>query len=366
GPSGSPFVTAISASRAAVRARSAATRQNALSVGLSASIRDKTAFAISTGESFLARTRWLSSRADCQISIDDSIVSSCVVKIFDRLGNPVSELAWAGDGSLESARVRLPDGSWLSVEPRATTAPPWGLSDRLWRAERFPEPGGWAGERLTVFEALDWARIDRIPSLAEPARLPPGGGTAVLNLIAELAREQGAARLAYPGPYPTEQLFLALLESFRYEPADAQDPLAAFMAGELVWTPAPHQRPLAPAIEDVARAIALEWGAVTRDLILVEGDRIRVSESFRRALAETLAAAGGRGPRATAALTAVVELAGLLGDELRARAQARLAALPPEAQARALDALGTPPPADGRHARAIADAIEALLSDVGA
>ena len=393
------------------------------------------------------------------------------MKIFDRLGNPVSELAWAGDGSLESARVRLPDGSWLSVEPRATTAPPWGLSDRLWRAERFPEPGGWAGERLTVFEALDWARIDRIPSLAEPARLPPGGGTAVLNLIAELAREQGAARLAYRGPYPTEQLFLALLESFRYEPADAQDPLAAFMAGALVWTPAPHERlfgaeglyvqrrgrvekvvfrgaayyrpdwqsvarhapkrvhdvsegvlcslwalgrpledhlllspagdllrvlepaaaeglarpiapdiragvaaavaagsgaPLAPAIEDVARAIALEWGAVTRDLILVERDRIRVSESFRRALAETLAAAGGRGPRATAALTAVVELAGLLGDELRARAQARLAALPPEAQARALDALGTLPPADGRHARAIADAIEALLSDVGA
>src|SRR5437762_33068 len=63
GPSGSPFVTAISASRAAVRARSAATTQNALSVGLSASIRDKTAFAISTGESFLARTRRLGGRA---------------------------------------------------------------------------------------------------------------------------------------------------------------------------------------------------------------------------------------------------------------------------------------------------------------
>src|SRR5213078_2081249 len=124
--------------------------------------------------------------------------------------------------------------------------------------------------------------------------------------------------------------------------------------------------PLAPVIEDIARAIALEWGVVARDLVLFERDRIRVSQRFRRALAEMLAAAHGRGPRAALALTAVVELAVLLGDELRARAQARLTALPPEAQARALDALGAPPPADGRHARAIADATEALLSDVGA
>ena len=51
----------------------------------------------------------------------------------------------------------------------------------------------------------------------------------------------------------------------------------------------------------------------------------------------------------------------LVGDALRARAQARLAALPPAAQAAALD---SPPPTDGRHARAIGDAIEALLREV--
>jgi hypothetical protein len=393
------------------------------------------------------------------------------VKTFDRHGNPLSELAWATDGSLESAGVRLPDGSWISIEPRATSATPWGLSDRVWLAARFPESGGWSGEPLTVFEALDWARIDRIPPLAEPARLPPGGGTAVLNLIAELAREQGVARLAYRGPYPSEQLFLALLESFRYEPADARDPLATFMAGGLTWTPAPHARlfgrdglyvqrrgrvekvvfrgaayyrpdwqsvtrhapkrvhdasagvlcslwalgrpledhlllspegdlrrvlepaaaegpaqpiapeiragvaaavaaesatPLAAAIEEVARTVALEWGAVARDLVAIEQDRIRVSERFRRALADMLGAAPSRGPRATVALAAVVELGALLGDELRARAQARLAALPPEAQAGVLAALGAPPAADGRHARAIAGAIETLLHDMGA
>ncbi len=75
GPSGSPFVTAISASRAAARARSAATRQKALRVGLIASIRDRTASAISTGESFFARMRSPISRADRQISINHLIVS---------------------------------------------------------------------------------------------------------------------------------------------------------------------------------------------------------------------------------------------------------------------------------------------------
>src|SRR5213078_1192592 len=87
------------------------------------------------------------------------------------------------------------------------------------------------------------------------------------------------------------------------EPAAAEGlarPIAPdIRAGVAAAVAAGSGAPLAPAIE-------LEWGAVTRDLILVEGDRIRVSESFRRALAETLAAAGGRGPRATAALTAVV------------------------------------------------------------
>ncbi len=387
---------------------------------------------------------------------------------FDRHGHPVSELAWTRDGALASARVRLPDGEWLAIEPRATTAAPWGLADRVWRAERFPEVGGPSGEPLTVFEALDWARIDRIPPLAEPTRLPPGGGTAVLNLIAELAREQGAARLAYRGPYPTEQLFLALLESFRYEPADAADPLAAFMSGGLAWTPAPHERlfaadglyvqrrgrvekvvfqgatyyrpdwqsitrqaprrvrdvpegvlcslwalghpledhlllssegdlrcvlepvphacptspiqpeivagvaaivaagsapPLVPVIEDVAGAVAFEWGAVARDLVLIEAERIRVSGRFRRVLAELITATRGRRPRATLALAALVELGALVGDTVRARAQARLAALPPAAQAAALDA---PPAADDRHARAIGDAIEALLRDVEA
>ena len=72
-------------------------------------------------------------------------------------------------------------------------------------------------EALTLFQALDYARPDFIPPLFEPRRLPPGGGTTLLNLIAGLMKDQGVARVRYRGPYPTEQLFTALLECFRYE-----------------------------------------------------------------------------------------------------------------------------------------------------
>ena len=153
------------------------------------------------------------------------------VRERDRHGHELARLEWREDGALARASVRIPDGSWLTIEPRATADAPWGPSDRLWHR----------GTALTVFAAVDYARIASIPPLAEPARLPPGGGTAVLNLIASLAADQGGPRLFYRGPYPSEQLFLALLESFRYEGGEG-DPLPAFMGADLAWIPAPHER----------------------------------------------------------------------------------------------------------------------------
>jgi hypothetical protein len=154
----------------------------------------------------------------------------------DRHGATVATLRWVDDG-LAEARVRLPDRSWLRVVPRAADDPRWGASDVVY-AEG-------SDAALTGFAALPWAAIDRIPPLAEPARLPPGGGTAVLNLIAGLAADQQRGPLAYRGPYPTEQLFLALLESFRFEEA-TEHPLQSFMAGGLVWMPDPHARTFDP------------------------------------------------------------------------------------------------------------------------
>ena len=110
------------------------------------------------------------------------------MQVVDRRGTLVAMLHRSATGSLESAWVRIPDGSWLGIEPRATREAPWGWSDRLWHAAE-PSSGAWRGTPLTVFEALDWTRIDRIPALGEPARLPRGDGTAVLNLIAALDRK---------------------------------------------------------------------------------------------------------------------------------------------------------------------------------
>jgi len=149
----------------------------------------------------------------------------------DRHGAPLSALEWRPDGALRRARLRLPDGHWIEIEPGAGGRAAWGASDLVTR-DAHP---------LTRFAALDWTRVDRIPPLAEPARLPGGAGAAIFNLLARLAVEQGVGLLRYDAPYPTEALFLSLLESFRYVPDDAPDPRAAFGSGALTWRPAPHE-----------------------------------------------------------------------------------------------------------------------------
>src|SRR5262245_27706070 len=126
----------------------------------------------------------------------------------------------AADGRFLAARVRALDGSVIAVLPGGAEHPLWGPSDRI---------VGEAG-LLTVAAALDWDRIDAIPPLADPTRLPPGGGSAILNLLAGLAAEQGARSLRYRGPYATEQLFWALAESFRFDAAES-DPLGCFLDG---------------------------------------------------------------------------------------------------------------------------------------
>jgi hypothetical protein len=390
------------------------------------------------------------------------------VRTVDRRGTVITTVQRTADGSLASAWVRIPGGSWLGIEPRATDDAPWGWSDRLWHAR---EPSSERrGTPLTVFEALDWTRIDRIPALEDPARLPPGGGTAVLDLIAALAVEQGVARLAYRGPYPTEQLFLALLESFRYEPSP--DPLAAFLRHDLTWRPAPTERvfvaddlyvqsreriekvvwrdvayyrpdwqgvarhaprrivdgpdgvrcalwalgervedhlllhvngdlakilagepstlasrrlppsvwsgvvaavaargaeSLAPFVESAAAALSLEWGPVAGDLARIGGDRVRISDRLRAVLAGRLATVTARADRAALGLAAIAEMAALVGDELRRRAQAELLGLPAAAQRAALDGTERAGARSGpARARDIARAVEALLDEAAA
>jgi hypothetical protein len=381
---------------------------------------------------------------------------------LDRGDSLVAALAWNEDGRLSSAVVRSAGGKWIGVEPRAAVHEPWGLSDQLCR---LPDgPAGRSREPLTVFEALDWGAISHIPPLAEPARLPAGAGTAVLNLIAALAADQGVARLRYRGPYPTESLFTALLESFRF--VGDGDPLGRFLDGALEWTPAPHERhfpspdlcvqlragvekvvlrgrayyreewqsvrrhaprrvrdvagevrcslwalgaavedhlvldregrvlsilslapdprppaqvsvPIragldaliratsAPALEreihETVAGLALEFAGVTGDLGEIDGARARFAWRLRDVGAARIRAAASAGERLGAGLALLTEMAGLIGDAVRARAQSALAARPLEDQRAALKRTG---PAEDT-AALIARAVAALLKEFG-
>jgi hypothetical protein len=379
----------------------------------------------------------------------------------DRAGTLLAVLRWDG-GQLGAAWVRIPDRSWIRLEPRATREAPWGLSDRLWHAAAVGDPG----RPLTVCEAVRWEAVDRIPVLAEPGRLPAGAGSAVLNLLAALAADQGRERLRYHGPYPTETLFLTLLEAFHYagEPAD---PLTAFMSGDLAWRPAPHERwfaphdacvslrgrvdkvvwggrayvrpdwqginrhapwrlrdaqetvygslwalgtviedrlafspagealsvfpprpqpghpaplpaavvagvgaivaatsapPLAPYVPPALAGLRLAWAPTPGDLVAIEGDEVRLSTALRALIAERLAAAAGP-TRGAVALAALREIAGLVGDAVRARAQAEVAALPIAEQERLLTAAPGPDPGAGA---TVAAAVEALVAGLRA
>jgi hypothetical protein len=360
---------------------------------------------------------------------------------LDRGDSLVTALAWADDGRLSSAVVRSAGGDWIAVEPRAAAHEAWGLSDRLCRL-----PDGPPGPRqpLTVFQAIDWESITHIPPLAEPARLPAGAGTAVLNLVAALAADQGASRLRYRGPYPTESLFTALLESFRFL-GDA-DPLGRFADGTLDWAPAPHERhfpaedlcvqlrsgvekvvwrgrayyreewqsvrrhaprrvrdregevrcslwalgaavedhlvldrdgrllatlapppdprppaPLAAPVRDglaalirarsapalagqiheIVGALGMEWAGLTGDLVAL-GDGVRFAWRLYDAGAAR-AAAALPAERLGAGLALLSEMAGLIGDAVRGRAQAALTRLPPDDQQAALASPGATP-----------------------
>ena len=106
------------------------------------------------------------------------------------------------------------------------------------------------GRVLTAMSAIDWDRPTRIPVVAEPARLPPGTGGALLNHVAELAARAGVRALRYAGPYPTPALYRALLRSFRAssdEAAFTRDVLdrALRLAHDEIpidFAPAPHER----------------------------------------------------------------------------------------------------------------------------
>ncbi|HEX2499846.1 MAG TPA: hypothetical protein VHO73_00215 [Methylomirabilota bacterium] len=156
-------------------------------------------------------------------------------------------------GELHEAWVGLADGGVAGILPGGARHPLWGPSDRI-----VGDTAGGSPTTLTLAAAVSWDAVDLIPPVAEPGRLPSGAGAALLNVLAALAWDQRRPALRYRGPYPTEQLFWSLTESFRFDRlAPGADPLARFVAdaeatfarglpevAPVDWTPAPHERRL--------------------------------------------------------------------------------------------------------------------------
>jgi len=77
------------------------------------------------------------------------------------------------------------------------------------------------GDPLTAMSAIDWDRPTRIPTVAEPRKLPRGTGSMLVNEISLRAQRAGVKALRYAGPYPTPALFATLLRSFRTDASEA-------------------------------------------------------------------------------------------------------------------------------------------------
>ena len=137
----------------------------------------------------------------------------------------------------------------------------------------------------------------------EPARLPPGGGTAVLNFIAARAAAQGAGPSPIAAPIrPSSSFWRSSSRSVTSR--QAADPLADFMAGGLTWT-AGARRACCSSADDlyvqgrdriekvvVARHHLLPAGVAGRRAPLAAPDRRRARRRAVRALGSLTAARG--------------------------------------------------------------------------
>lgn len=167
---------------------------------------------------------------------------------YDPNGNIALEARWNGR-ELDRMRLALPGRGTITVSPKAGSDPLLGVVDQLSLV---------TGQPLAGIRAVSWAAPDHIPPVNVPGALPTGAGTAILNVIAQLARAAGHSPLRYRGPYPTGALFDALSECFavRGDPAEAfacfnrdveySARHGRFVEPEVDFYPAPFERRWSP------------------------------------------------------------------------------------------------------------------------
>jgi hypothetical protein len=182
--------------------------------------------------------------------------ASGVVRVRDRDGCVHAELAWTGETAVVTVALAPDSTDALAVESAEPDAlfgrahPIVRVTDATRSAVAGGLPGRGVRERLTTCSPIDWRAPRRIPAIAAPGTLPPGAGSALLDLIAVLAADAGVAALRYAGPYPTEALWRALAQCFR-----TTGDRAAFTSGAvdralglsrdeipIDFTPAPFER----------------------------------------------------------------------------------------------------------------------------
>lgn len=158
-----------------------------------------------------------------------------LTRVADRTNFVWAELSWDGD-SLRSLRV---PGAVIRGDR---------IQHPLLGAAHAIETDD--GLELTAISAIDWARPTEIPAIAEPGRLTPGSGGAIMNVLAQLAHDAEIKALRYAGPYPTSALWRTLARSFDVYGTEeaftadlvhrmatlARDPIA------IDFLPAPHER----------------------------------------------------------------------------------------------------------------------------
>jgi hypothetical protein len=174
------------------------------------------------------------------------------VAMFDRRGHLLLLCAWTPEGTLARFKVRGLDGRFLGVFRDAASHLGWGRSDSV--VLLAGEHGFVIDHTLTIFASVGYENLEFLPPLDTPASLPVGGGSTVLNLLAELGQDQQKTVMRYRGPYPTERLFATLCESFRYsgEPGPTRERFTqsaeeramqlSMEETTIDWRPSPHER----------------------------------------------------------------------------------------------------------------------------
>ncbi len=199
-----------------------------------------------------------------------------LTRIVDRTGHVHATLTWA-DGRL----ARLVAGG-VTIDGAIIADPLLGEAQRI---------------GPTTMSRLDWHHPTEIPAIAAPGALPPGAGSAVMNVIAILARRAGVSAMRYAGPYPTHALWTTLARSFRTTASEddfTRDALVrmARVARDPIpvdFVPAPHDRVATPhghveLRDGLERAridgLSYDWDAPHHRLVRGDDDTIEAELAF--------------------------------------------------------------------------------------